>query len=77
MDLTDRELEICRLMAHGFEQKQIGERLGISHRTVEMTWRSARLKLGVRNRMHAVAVLVSRGQLKLNDELAKESSQRN
>lgn len=46
--LTDREKAICREVAMGYINKQIGERLGISKRTVDHHRASALNKLGIR-----------------------------
>ncbi len=46
--LTTRELEIARLVAQGLVSRQIGERLGIATRTVEVHRAGAIRKLGVR-----------------------------
>ena len=47
--LTDREAEVLRHTSHGFSAKEIAQRLGISHRTVQEHHRSAMQKLGARN----------------------------
>lgn len=45
--LTPREREICLLVARGFTAPEIGEELGISHRTVEAhVYSAARLLPG-------------------------------
>ena len=43
--LTEREEQICRLVADGLINKEIGERLGISKRTVDHVRASAVNKL--------------------------------
>lgn len=35
-DLTDRQIEVARLVAEGLTNKQIGGRLGIAHNTVRV-----------------------------------------
>jgi len=45
--LTDRELEVVRLLAEGLSQKEIGARLFISHKTVHTHKVHAEAKLGV------------------------------
>lgn len=45
--LTDRELEVVRLLAEGLSQKEIGARLYISHKTVHTHKVHAEAKLGV------------------------------
>lgn len=47
--LTERETEILRLIAEGYSNKEIGERLFISHRTVDTHRTNLMKKLGVHN----------------------------
>jgi len=54
-DLSAREEEVLRHLADGLTDRQIGERLGISPRTVETHVGSVLRKLGVRNRAGAAA----------------------
>lgn len=49
--LTDRELEVFQLTGEGFEAKEIGDRLGISPRTVDVHRANIRQKLGL-NSVH-------------------------
>lgn len=49
--LTDRELEVFKLTGEGFEAKEIGDRLGISPRTVDVHRANIRQKLGL-NSVH-------------------------
>jgi len=53
-ELTDRETEILKLIANGFSNKEIGEKLFISHKTVDVHRTNLMKKLGVNN----VAALV-------------------
>lgn len=48
-DLTDREVEILQLIAEGFSNKEIGEKLFISHRTVDTHRTNMMKKLEVKN----------------------------
>lgn len=48
--LTPRELEIARLVAKGFSNKEVGQFLEISHWTVAAHLKSTFLKLGVKRR---------------------------
>ncbi|WP_210603720.1 helix-turn-helix transcriptional regulator [Brevibacterium oceani] len=48
--LTDRELEVCRLVAEGLTNVQISQRLVLSVRTVESHVLQARAKLGAERR---------------------------
>jgi DNA-binding CsgD family transcriptional regulator len=53
--LTDRELQILRLVAQGETNHSIADRLALSRRTVENHLRSIYQKLGVSNRTAAAA----------------------
>ena len=48
--LTRRETEVARLIAGGATDREIGDRLGISTRTVEKHAENVRSKLGVESR---------------------------
>jgi DNA-binding NarL/FixJ family response regulator len=52
--LTDRELEIVRLVAAGKKNKEVADILAISERTVRTNLTSVFQKLGVRDRMYAL-----------------------
>jgi len=56
--LSPREHEVLRLLAEGLTDREIGEALGISTRTVETHVGSVLRKLGARNRAAAVRALV-------------------
>ena len=47
--LTDREIEILKLIAQGHTNKEIGEKLYISHRTVDTHRTNLQKKLNVKN----------------------------
>jgi two-component system, NarL family, response regulator YdfI len=53
-ELTPREIEVLRLMAEGFGNKQIAARLGISDHTVKFHISSILAKLSVSSRTEAV-----------------------
>ncbi len=53
--LTPRELEILSMISQGFTMRQVGNRLGISPRTVETHVAKLYRKLGVRTRVQAVS----------------------
>jgi DNA-binding CsgD family transcriptional regulator len=55
--LTGRELQVLRLVADGLTSREIGQRLYLSVRTVEMHVGNAVAKLGCRTRAEAVARL--------------------
>lgn len=61
--LTPRELEILELLAEGLRQSDIAERLVISPKTVGTHVGRILAKLGVRSRVHAVAVAYRDGLL--------------
>jgi predicted ATPase/DNA-binding NarL/FixJ family response regulator len=56
--LSERELEIARLVAHGFTNKVISERLAIGQKTVEKHLASVFRKLGARSRSAVAAWVV-------------------
>ena len=49
INLTDREIEILKLISDGFSNKEIGEKLFISHRTVDTHRTNMMKKLEVNN----------------------------
>lgn len=58
--LSDRQLEVLRLVAEGYSYDEIGARLFISANTVKFHLRSIYLRLGVRNRVAAARMLAER-----------------
>ena len=60
--LTERELEVCRLVAEGLTNVQISQRLVLSVRTVESHVLQARAKLGAERRRD-----IPKHMLKLRD----------
>ena len=54
--LTERELEVLDLLAEGRSQRDIADRLSIARRTAETHIERVRVKLGARDRAHAVAL---------------------
>jgi DNA-binding NarL/FixJ family response regulator len=59
--LTDRELEIIALIAQGLSNKEIGEKLFISHRTVDTHRTNVMSKLGVHNVAGIVRFAINNG----------------
>ena len=57
--LTPRQLEVLRLMAHGHSNAEIARRLGLRRNTVKFHITQIFRRLGVRNRVEAVARLIS------------------
>lgn len=61
--LTEREIEVLRLIAQGLPNKSIADRLGISGRTVKFHVSSLLAKLHANNRTEAVTLARGRGLL--------------
>jgi DNA-binding CsgD family transcriptional regulator len=53
--LTPRELAVLRLLASGKRMREIAQLLGLGEETVRSHLKKAQVKLGVRERTHAVA----------------------
>jgi DNA-binding NarL/FixJ family response regulator len=64
--LTPREQQILTLISQGFTMHQVGNRLGISARTVETHVAKLYRKLGVRTRVQAVSKAAQLGLLDLD-----------
>lgn len=64
--LTDREREVLNLVAMGMGSTWIASALGVSSSTVETHVRHCLHKLGARNRAHAIALGVRRGEIRLD-----------
>jgi DNA-binding NarL/FixJ family response regulator len=52
--LTEREVEVLRLMAGGYSNRELGEALGVAEGTVKNHISSILSKMGVRDRTRAV-----------------------
>jgi two-component system, NarL family, response regulator LiaR len=65
-ELTERELEVLRLLAQGMPNKEIAARLIISERTVKFHVSSIMGKLGATNRTEAVSLAAQRGLITLH-----------
>jgi two-component system, NarL family, response regulator LiaR len=63
--LTDREMEVLRLLAQGRSNKEIAATLVISERTVKFHVSSIMGKLGAGNRTEAVSIAAGRGLVSL------------
>jgi DNA-binding NarL/FixJ family response regulator len=59
--LTERELDVLRLLAEGLRHEEIGRRLSISSETVRTHARKATARLGAGTRTQAVATALRRG----------------
>jgi DNA-binding NarL/FixJ family response regulator len=62
---TGRETEVIRLVAEGFDTREIAEKLSYSDRTVKNVLQSLTLRLGLRNRPHLIAYAAREGYLRL------------
>ncbi|HWB97899.1 MAG TPA: response regulator transcription factor [Bryobacteraceae bacterium] len=60
-DLTDRELEVLRVMAQGRSNRGIADSLGISENTVRIHVTHVLQKLGAEDRTQAVIIAIQRG----------------
>lgn len=69
--LSPREREIMHLMAEGLTAETIGDEITISVETVRTHVRNAVRKLQARNRVHAIAIALERGEISLSGEGAQ------
>jgi DNA-binding NarL/FixJ family response regulator len=65
-ELTDRELDVLRLLARGMSNREIGERLHIAEKTVKIHVSRVLDKLGVGDRTQAAIAAVQRGIVHLD-----------
>jgi DNA-binding NarL/FixJ family response regulator len=61
--LSEREIEVLRLVAAGNSNKEIGARLSITEQTAKAHMKRIIAKLGANDRTHAVTLALSRGIL--------------
>jgi DNA-binding NarL/FixJ family response regulator len=59
--LTEREIEVVRLVARGLSNAEVGERLGNTEATVKTHLTSILRKLGLRDRTQVVVLAYERG----------------
>lgn len=64
--LTDREIDVLRLIASGNSNKQIADRLTIGESTVKSHISNILSKLGANDRAHAVTIGLKRGVIELD-----------
>jgi DNA-binding NarL/FixJ family response regulator len=64
--LTDREMEVLRLVGSGNANKNVGDLLNISEETVKAHMKNILYKLGAKDRTHAVMIAVRRGIIGLD-----------
>ena len=59
--LSDREVEVLRLVAEGLDTGEIARQLAFSERTIKSVLHDVTTRLQLRNRAHAVAFAVREG----------------
>jgi DNA-binding NarL/FixJ family response regulator len=64
--LSPRERQVLQLMAEGRTADAVGGQLGVSVETVRTHVRNAARKLQARNRVHAIALALDRGEIALD-----------
>jgi NarL family two-component system response regulator YdfI len=64
-DLTPREIEVLRMLAEGFGNREMASRLGISDHTVKFHVSSILDKLGAASRTEAVTLGIRMGLILL------------
>ena len=67
IDLTERELEVLRLVAKGLRNKEISPVIGRTEGTVKVHVKNILQKLGVADRTEAVTLALQRGIIHLDD----------
>ena len=65
--LSPREREVMGLMAEGLTAEHVAARLGVGVETVRTHVRNAIRKLDARNRVHAIALALERGEIALDE----------
>jgi DNA-binding CsgD family transcriptional regulator len=65
-ELTPREKEVLALLAQGKSTRQVAAALGITKRTVDAHVQSALIKTGAANWVHAIALAIAAGLIKLD-----------
>jgi len=65
--LSPRERETMLAMAEGLTAEQVGEQLSVSVETVRTHVRNSIRKLRARNRVHAIALALARGEITLDE----------
>ncbi len=61
VDLTERELEVLRLVATGATNREIAEKLSVSEGTVKNHMSSILTRLGLRDRLQAALYALEHG----------------
>jgi DNA-binding NarL/FixJ family response regulator len=68
--LTVREIEVLTLLARGLSNREMGDRLVLSPRTIERHLENVYRKTGARNRAEATAYAFTNGLLERSDHPA-------
>ncbi len=66
--LTKRETEIVRLVADGYKNREVAEKLGISVKTVETHRANIMNKLALRNLAELIRYAIQKGFVKIDQE---------
>lgn len=61
LGLSQREVDVLRLLADGHDTREIGAKLAYSERTIKNVLSTVMNRLGLRNRTHAVASAIRSG----------------
>lgn len=67
--LTSREIEVLKLISHGFSDKEIAEILHLSKRTVNGYRDSLLLKFGARNSPQLIRIAIEKNSLQLDEKV--------
>jgi DNA-binding CsgD family transcriptional regulator len=73
--LSDREMEILRLVAQGLSNREVARELFISHNTVKVHLRNIYSKLEVSSRTEATMVAVRQGWVAVGTEASEEAAE--
>jgi DNA-binding NarL/FixJ family response regulator len=63
--LSDREIEVLRMLAHGYSNKEIAVKLGISSKSIETYKSRSMLKIGLHTRADIVRYAIEQGWLQV------------
>lgn len=72
--LTPREIEVVRLVAEGYRNREIAKELGISVKTVETHRANTMNKLGFRNVAQLIRYAVQKEIIKIENEWKRQIS---